>query len=66
MLGNCLAICFLPSLRLSQNIDELGAKKYFTDHLTVNATQSVVIKGNFAGLFFFFWTSCSKGEFVRG
>ena len=35
------------SLRLFQNIGKFGAKKYFTDHGTVNTIQLIVaIKGN--------------------
>ena len=62
---NCLAVCFLPSSRLFENIGEFGAKKYFTEHRTANAIQLVVaIKENFSGLFFF-WVSPKEEEFPR-
>ena len=41
---------FSPFFR---NNEEVGAKKYFTDHRTANTNQLfVVIRGNFSGLFF--------------
>ena len=56
-----LSNCFSPSSsaslpHFSQNIGEVGAKKYFMDHRTVTTIQLLVtIKGNLSGLFFFFF-----------
>ena len=46
---------FSPSsAQLFRNIGEFEAKKYFTDHRTVNIFQLfVAIKGHFSGQFFF-------------
>ena len=60
------AIWFPPSLRLSRNIGEFRAKKYFTDYRTANTIKLVFgVKGSFSGLFFF-WASRSEEEFPRG
>ena len=55
LLSNCLVICLRLSSRAFWNMGEFGAKKYFTDFRTTNATQIIVaIKESFCGLFFYY------------